>query len=250
MEDYEKKQKNRLKQSKIILIIGVILLIFSPYILTRSLGFISFDQTGQIGDTIGGITSPIANLIGAILVYYAFLVQLDANKLIFEQISDEKKEQKINQNRNYIFEIFKLLKEEIYSFSITKQKQIGNYDNKQYVMVEYKGLEAIDMMLSRLMHEHGNFNQEDHKLKEFLHIIDLFKRFLKSLNETEINQIDKKFFLESVEYMYSSKFKSSLETLTKPCEKCGEFHSGDPKKLVELNDEIESSIIEIKNSYA
>ncbi|ESU24661.1 hypothetical protein FLJC2902T_31930 [Flavobacterium limnosediminis JC2902] len=250
MEDYEKKQNNRLKQSKIILIVGILLLVISPYVLTRTFGIISFDQTGQIGDTIGGITSPIANLIGAILVYYAFLVQLDANKLIFEQISDEKKEQKINQNRNYIFEIFKLLKEEIYSFSIMKEKQVGSFENKRYVMVEYKGLQAIDIMLSKLMHNHEDFNHEDHKLKEFLHIIDLFKKFLRSLNETEINFADKKFFLESVEYMYSSKIKSSLEVLTKPCEKCGEFHSGDPKKLIALNDEIESSITKIKNSYA
>lgn len=248
MIDYQKKQKRRLKQSKIILIVGVLLVIILPYILTRNFGFISFDKTGQIGDTIGGITAPIVNLVGAILVYFAFLVQLDANQLIFQQIKDEKDVSKLNQNRNYVFEIFKLLKEELYSFSILKEKRIGR--GERYVMVEYKGLKAIEEMLLELMEEHDDDknSRKSIKLKEFENIIELFKKSLTILHETKLNDIDKKYFLESIEYMYSSKIKSSLDELIIPCENCGKVHYGNPEKLTELNTEIENSINEIKKA--
>jgi len=250
LKNYEEKQARRLKQSKIVLFAGIILVIISPYLLTRNFDLISFDNTGQIGDTIGGITAPIVNLIGAILVYFAFLVQLDANKLIFQQIKDQKKEQKIDQNRTYIFELYKQLKDDLYSFSILREEKIGFKQTEQSVMIEYKGLEAIDKMLSNIMSDHKGFGRGSYKLIEFKSIIELYNKFLTNLKEININQIDKKFFLESVEYMYNSKIKASIIELIKPCESCGEVHDGDPNKLFELSEYIENSIREIKENYA
>jgi hypothetical protein len=62
------------KQNKRLLILGIILIFTSLYIFTRPALFASFDfsESGQIGDTIGGITAPIINLIGAYLVYISF----------------------------------------------------------------------------------------------------------------------------------------------------------------------------------
>lgn len=247
--EYEQKQNQRLKESKIILSVGVLLVLISPYLFTRGLGWISFENTGPIGDTIGGITAPIVNLIGAILVYYAFLVQIDANKLILQQIKDEKEEQKINQNRNYVFEVYKLLKEEFSTFSIQEEKQIGSSDTKRTVMVEYKGLEAINKMLSNLMSDHRRFVDDLYKLKEFENMVDLLKKFLITVKETALHPIDKKFFLESVEYIYLSKIKASIEELIKPCTRCGKVHGDNPDKLTDLANEIEVSINQIKKSY-
>lgn len=130
-----------------------------------------------------------------------------------------------------------------------EEKKFGWNNNEQYAMVEYKGLEAIDKMLSNLMHDHIGYGSEGYKLKEFQNIIELFKRFLVTLNEIELNYLDKKYFLESIEYMYSSKIKVSIDELIKPYEKCGKVHHGDPRKLAELNTEIETSINRIKISF-
>ena len=64
------------------LLYGAILLVFvSPFILTRPAiwAFLAFNKTGQIGDTIGGITAPFVNLIAAYLVYKSFSAQIQAN---------------------------------------------------------------------------------------------------------------------------------------------------------------------------
>ena len=59
-----------------------------PVLFTRS--GLSFSETGDIGDTIGGITAPISSLVGSILVFLALKGQILANKFTQEQIRDQK----------------------------------------------------------------------------------------------------------------------------------------------------------------
>ncbi|MBN1969756.1 MAG: hypothetical protein JW870_10340 [Candidatus Delongbacteria bacterium] len=66
----------------IILIVGSFLTFFAPSILTMPSirQFWNFTETGNIGDTIGGITSPIIGLMGASLMFYSIILQYNANK--------------------------------------------------------------------------------------------------------------------------------------------------------------------------
>lgn len=69
------------KRIGILLLFGITLTILSPWIFTRTIGFINFQDTGDIGSTIGGITAPITSLIGAFLIYFALVAQRQANKI-------------------------------------------------------------------------------------------------------------------------------------------------------------------------
>ena len=63
--------------------IGITLIIvISPTLFTLPsiFKFWDFSKSGQIGDTICGITAPFINLLGAILVYLSFSEQIEANK--------------------------------------------------------------------------------------------------------------------------------------------------------------------------
>ena len=70
----------------VIILIGCILIIIAPSILTlpwrdKVLGLnTNFKSTGQIGDTIGGITAPIIGLISIWLLYRTFREQREFNK--------------------------------------------------------------------------------------------------------------------------------------------------------------------------
>ena len=74
------KTLNKNNRSHLILVAIVILSI--PAILTQT-GYAIFDfsNTGQIGDTIGGITAPFIGLLSAFLIYEAFIVQVKANRI-------------------------------------------------------------------------------------------------------------------------------------------------------------------------
>lgn len=73
----------------ILCAIGVILLLFGAVFLFTQNSFITCysisSSKAEIGDAINGITAPITALIGAGLVFYSFLAQVDANKLIQSQ---------------------------------------------------------------------------------------------------------------------------------------------------------------------
>lgn len=86
-------------KTEIILITIIIItgIIFFPWLFTQSFFSVyNFSKTGQIGDTIGGITSPFINGIGAILVYIAFKEQVNSSK----SAREEKRTDLIIENLN------------------------------------------------------------------------------------------------------------------------------------------------------
>src|SRR5688572_22802037 len=98
------------------LIVGIILILIAPFFLTRE-GIISFQETGQIGDTIGGVTAPITGLIGAILVFFALKAQIDANKLIHDQFEYQRQEESYRKLYMYISSQVDLIRTDINEFS-------------------------------------------------------------------------------------------------------------------------------------
>lgn len=71
--------------TRLLLALFIFLALFAvvaPWLFTNYNLFpgLDFTQTGQIGDTIGGITAPIIGIISAILVYSAFIEQNRANQ--------------------------------------------------------------------------------------------------------------------------------------------------------------------------
>lgn len=78
-----------------ISLLGILLIIFSSlYIFTRPAIWVEFDfsKTGDIGDTIGGITAPIINLFGAFLLYVSLKEQINANEKIYEDTLEQRKD--------------------------------------------------------------------------------------------------------------------------------------------------------------
>lgn len=79
-----KKLENYTTSEMFLLILLVITVI--PFLYTIPAFFERFDYstTGQIGDTIGGITAPFINGLAAILVFAAFKAQIQANQIFKE----------------------------------------------------------------------------------------------------------------------------------------------------------------------
>lgn len=97
-----KKTKNIDLVINIIIICLLLFVGFAPFLFTQFqiLGF-SFDKTGQIGDTIGGITSPFVGLIAALLVYKSFNAQMKANEILSA-------ETQYNYTRNLMNDVLEL----------------------------------------------------------------------------------------------------------------------------------------------
>ena len=75
-------------------VVIVVIICFLPFLLTRS-GCIGFYNTGEIGDTIGGIMGPFVAIFAAGLTYIAFRVQYEANRQQREDLQIERFERNL-----------------------------------------------------------------------------------------------------------------------------------------------------------
>ena len=99
------------KTITIVLIVILIILITPTFLTLPSIyKFLNFDKTGQIGDTIGGITAPFLNGLTIILVFIAFKAQIKANECIKEQTDILKDQTKILKEQRLSSELFDILK--------------------------------------------------------------------------------------------------------------------------------------------
>lgn len=147
---YNLKEKTNIKSNKVELnwkvyflliasLITLIIAFIAPFILTRKSVNEDFDftNTGQIGDTIGGIMNPFIAISGVIVTGLAFYIQYKANQQqreLFEKEQDENKRQlqeqinnqnhqnRIQQFESQFYEMLKLHRE-----NITEMK-VNGYD--------------------------------------------------------------------------------------------------------------------------
>ncbi len=86
----------------LVLAVGAISILVLPVIFTSSCpSLISFKDTGGIGDTINGISSPFIGLLAAFLTFMAFFIQYRANKVQVDQFKAQQKslQDQIDQNK-------------------------------------------------------------------------------------------------------------------------------------------------------
>ena len=206
-----------------MLIVGVVCMVTAPLLFTTS-GY-SFLQTGQLGDTIGGITAPISSLVGSVLVFLALKGQMVANKITQEQISDQQLEEQRKKEINYVSDLYKYF-----------LNSIQTYETKYY-----KGHRAIRKVMNLLAVSERKQAHDESSLyygtaAELYSILKLGKLFLEQVNKCKIEQQDKRYFKELVKHHYDS---FVLPYLTKgneqpDCTVCGETHNGIPFKMLAL----------------
>ncbi|NWF89929.1 MAG: putative phage abortive infection protein [Ignavibacteriaceae bacterium] len=104
----------RLKVGTKLLTVSILLILCLPFILTRrSLFGIDFSNSGQIGDTIGGIIGPFIAIIAAILTFLAFWIQYQANQIQIKNFDEQRKDIQIERFQNKFYELLKLHRENV-----------------------------------------------------------------------------------------------------------------------------------------
>lgn len=115
--------------------VGVVIFLF-PLLLVHDFGLVSFMDTGQIGDTIGGITAPFLSFFGAILIYSALKAQVDANNQIQQQF-------KVQQFESQFYKMVDLHTANVEGFNIPFYDTINNKNDFQFKLNINKEKEPI-----------------------------------------------------------------------------------------------------------
>lgn len=84
MSDFKKFFNSFPRGLWFVMVVIIIIICALPALLTMP-GVIHFSDTGQIGDTIGGIMGPFIAIIAAFLTFFAFWVQFEANRELIKE---------------------------------------------------------------------------------------------------------------------------------------------------------------------
>lgn len=249
MTDNKRKEINQiLDRAKWFLPIGGLIIVIMPFLLTAEYFHkrFNFSETGQIGDTIGGITAPFLNLIGAFLVFYALKAQVKANELVQDQIDKDNEVKELENEAQNLNQLYSYLQENINNFRF-KTLPIEDLKNIEYIEtdVEYSGGEAIYHLFSQIRcHYHGtqevlHRNQSVSELLSILKIMELLLDELKntkSKNKDILTTLTKHLF----EYKIVTRIKDQNENdlQVKFCDSCQCNHG--------LPDELRNLILQIR----
>jgi len=104
----------------LLFIVGILILTIIPVLITLPaiFHFWDFSQTGQIGDTIGGITAPFIALVGALLTFLAFWIQVKANKVQTKQFKAQDISNKKERFETKFYDMIKLHRENVSELNI------------------------------------------------------------------------------------------------------------------------------------
>lgn len=225
MVDYIKNNK-----VSILLISGILIACLAPIILIRPalIKIFDFSQSGQIGDTIGGIAGPILNLVGLLLVYFSFQEQLTANNNQSTMIIDEKKRNEQDKNFYLILNLFNHFKEQSSQIPISKivHEYVNIEDDNVLIEGKYYGTLEVKYLL---------------ELAEF--VINKSETLNLSTQDKEyINTIFVHYFFSNYEVLLKG-----IEKNKQPCVNCGKIHYS-PKVLEENLNRIKDKITNLESS--
>lgn len=202
MKDYR-------KFASIIIFIGIILVFLLPFVFTYSSNIIDFTTTGNIGDTIGGITAPIVGLLGAILVYFALLAQIDANKQIQFQIALQQKSDYENKVVSYLNSQLEIIRLDINDYKFIESTKTNP------IFAVYEGSEAIYRFL-KLYEKYQEKGDDElfkdvYPLEQLRLLLEHIDNFLLSIETENLSEEDKKYLVRNISYQYKYKIKLHLD---------------------------------------
>ena len=175
--------------------IGFALFLFSAiYLIIKPAIWDAYDltDTGQIGDTIGGITAPFINLLGAVLVFISFLEQNKANKILSQQ-----------NTFSLFHELYKDLKNDFNNlcFSSSTLKNGKEYYGKRAFSLFTNTLEArID---NKSFPKNSFFD-------EILFLMGNITIFINTIETSNIDDTQKKYILKLLHFLYLTKIRKHL----------------------------------------
>jgi hypothetical protein len=240
----KKEITKTLAKAKIFFYIGLLILVLAPFVLTRQsfINSLDFSNTGAIGDTIGGITAPFANILGAVLVYYALKAQIQANLTTQEQIESQATRESIQNESNDISKLYFNLKDSIdnFSFSTLDTYRFGEE-------IPLKGSEAIYKLFQEFYCDyHGDEKAMscNPKITEILSMLEICNSILEKLEKSSIpdKEVMSTLTLHQFQYRIAPRINLSTEELSRyHCSSCNIEH-GLPESIVQLINSIQNRI--------
>lgn len=182
------------EKKTIMFTIGIILFIIATFYGLLRLHFVDIfgvNNSGELGDTIGGIAGPIINLFGAILVYKSFLSQIKANKIQIENIERDRA-------FNNLWELYKEIKSDLDNFEYLYVK-----DNPHSVVL--KGSHSFERITYELEYVYKTvISKRKFVINNILAILESISLIYDKIDGSEMTSTDKDLILNKMNNLYTN----------------------------------------------
>lgn len=208
----EQKIKNELRKlDKYALYIGALGIIFMfgfTIIATQFHIWFDYTNTGQIGDTIGGLTAPIIGVFSALLIYFSFRAQIKANYIVQGQIDQQRKDDAEKKEFSYQMEVYKHLKEVIEKYECINESLRGTH----YDSGHFEGYDALRIVLKNLGYKQQNLFPLGSAYHRFIHsVLSQFDSLIDSFQSPKNQDFDIRLPLQLVEFLFYDRFWSYVD---------------------------------------
>lgn len=208
----EQKIKNELKKldryAFYIGILGIISMFVFTVLATQLHIWFDYTNTGQIGDTIGGLTAPIIGLFSALLIYLSFRAQIKANYIVQEQINQQRKEDIEKKEFSYQMEVYRHLKEVIEKFECIDERHNGT----TFMSPKFQGYDALKTVLRNLGNNEQNLFSLGSNYHRFIHsVLSQFDSLIESFQNPKNQDHDIRLPLQLVEFLFYDRFWSYVD---------------------------------------
>jgi hypothetical protein len=217
-EELHKKTEKIKRQSRlayIFLVIGLLFVIFAPYLFTQlsTNRVFDFSNTGQIGDTIGGITAPFINLIAVLLIYFSFRQQLLSNEMQIGLINNEKEERKKTKELELINLAYNDLKTYVDNFQYVFEKT--SIKDMKTLEEVYKGEDAIYHLIKVLKQHKGHvgFRNQRNAISSLIAILHLVNGIIDKLGYSRFKRHEKLFLVNQINTFFQIKIFNHVNAL-------------------------------------
>jgi hypothetical protein len=180
------------KIALVAVIIAALWIILGPIILTQ-FSIIDFtnnvNNTGLIGDTIGGITAPVVGLISIILLYLALIKQIESNQIAVHEAN------------------FRIIYEEIAQIRINAE----SFSYKSKLGIQGIGTFAADIgataLTGQLVDAHYN------KLDNFDILLNRFQKVFYLLDNLKTSEMYKDILAKDLQNVFSLYFNTGYNIM-------------------------------------
>jgi hypothetical protein len=217
-EEIHNKTERIKRQSRLaytFLVVGLLFVSFAPFLFTQfSLGSaFDFSGTGQIGDTIGGITAPFINLIAVLLIYFSFRQQLLSNEIQIGLINNEKEERKKNKELELINLAYDDLKTYVDNFQYVFERT--SIKDMKTIEEVYKGEDAIYHLIKVLKQHKGHvgFRNQRNAISSLISILQLTDGIIDKLGYSRFKRHEKLFLVNQINTFFQIKIFNHVDAL-------------------------------------
>ncbi len=197
------KEDKLLIQVLLIIVIPVILLLLILFTKPAILGIFDFSQTGQIGDTIGGISAPIIGLLAAFLIYKSFSVQINMNRIQKDAIMKQMSLSNETRNLGILQDFYKQVRDD--------------FSDLYFIVEDNKRVHGKTALVRFHADLQNKSRYQPAIVNDLSYIITVLQQMLEIIERSEMESENKNLIYVMIDNFYSRKLSYHIRRIAIKC---------------------------------